>query len=509
LYLIYRSFFTKFLGVIMFKSFFVILATLFATSAFGAEYIVKYKDNKAEFYTESFGFKILNTHDEANLMLVDIPDGKLKELKSNDNIEYVVPNAKVYAFETVEDGVAMQEQWALAKVKAAGAWGLAGNKGSSQVIVAVIDTGVDSTHESLKANMVPGYDFRDNDDDPNDVTSSANPGHGTHCAGIIGATGSVENGVSGLVQQVSIMPIRFLGSDGSGDLMGAIKSIDYAIEKKAHIISASWGATIPRSQATPLLEAIERADKAGIIFISAAANDGKNNDTTDVFPANAGYPNSITVAASGSNDEKPSWSNYGKATVHVAAPGLNILSTLPGNKYQNLSGTSMATPLVAGLAAFILSQNPDLTGAEVRALLQTTGAAVDIQTACNCRIDAEAATKAVLENAKWLVPAAASLKAAETMQFTLKNSTGAVSYSSSNTEAATVDASGLLTAVATGETTVKAVDQDGTIVESLAIRVIGEGGGDTPTPGEDCPLGDATMCEAMCAIIPTLPWCAR
>src|SRR5690606_15653783 len=145
-----------------------------------------------------------------------------------------------------------------------------------------------------------------------------------------------------------------------------------AIEKGAHVISASWGATIPRSQAQPLIEAIKRATDKGIIFVAAAANDGKNNDKTDVFPANAGFDNMISVAASGASDAKPSWSNYGKSSVHVAAPGENIMSTLPADKYGNLSGTSMATPLVAGLVALLKSQDMSLTGSQVRALLQTT-----------------------------------------------------------------------------------------------------------------------------------------
>ena len=198
------------------------------------------------------------------------------------------------------------------------------------------------------------------------------------------------------------------------------------------VISASWGAAIPRNQATPLLEAIKRADDKGVIFIAAAANDGKNNDNTEVFPANSGLPNTITVAASSSSDSKPSWSNYGKATVHVSSPGEDIMSTLPGNKYGNLSGTSMATPLVAGLVAFLKSQDTSLSGAQVRALLQTTGAKVSIETACNCRVDAFSAVDHLLGKKMWLVPAAATIEENATMNLAVMNGKAPFTITSSN-----------------------------------------------------------------------------
>jgi len=482
-------------------------AVAFSSSASAEEFIVKYKDSgksKMLNITSTLDAKVLDTHDVGNLIKVDMKIADAAKLMTNPDIEYVVPNFKLHSFGEFSTE-ALKEQWALTKVKAAGAWEKAGNKGSHSAIVAVIDTGADYKHPALAPNMVPGYDFKDNDDDPMDETGAQNPGHGTHCSGIIGATGLIDGGTSGLSAEVSIMPIRFLGADGSGDLMAAIKAIDYAIEKKADVISASWGATIDRAQAQPLVDAVKRADDAGVIFVAAAANDGKNNDNVEVYPANAGFPNTITVAASGSADEKPSWSNYGTATVHLASPGLDIISTLPSNKYGSLSGTSMATPLVAGAVALLLAQDPDLTGAEVRALLQSSAAAVSIQTACNCRIDAEAAVTTLLAHGKWLVPTAGSLKAGEEIKLALKNSEGSVSYTSSDAAVATVDSEGTLTAVADGAVKVKAVDQSGTIVESLDFHV---GAGSTPDPQpEECPLGDPSICELMCLFQPDLPWC--
>ncbi len=488
-----------------------------------AEYLVKYKstqamsnalNNFAALQTESAGFEVKGMHRPGKLVKVEIAKRSeaktLAALYSDKNIEYIVPNFTLRAFSTPVDIAALKEQYALAKVNAEQAWKRAGNKGSKNVIVAVIDTGVDYRHKALAPNMVPGYDFRDNDADPMDDVSSKNPGHGTHCAGIVGATGLIDGGIQGLSPEVSIMPLRFLGADGSGTLEGGIKAIDYAIEKKVQVISASWGAAVPRATAKPLIEAIERAEKAGIIFVAAAANDGKNNDTTEVYPTNADLPNMISVAASNSADAKPSWSNFGKAKVSLAAPGEAIMSTIPGNKYSNMSGTSMATPLVAGLVAFLKAQDATLTGAEIKALLQSTGAKVEINTACNCRIDAFAAVDTLLAKKAWLVPAAATIAEKANLQMSLKNASGAVKFESSNPAIISVDANGLVTAVAKGTANIKATDSKGT-VQSLDINVgaVGSPGNPPGQPpgGGECPLGNPQLCQIICQIMPNAPWC--
>ncbi|MCB0355460.1 MAG: S8 family serine peptidase, partial [Bdellovibrionales bacterium] len=313
---------------------------ILSSQAFAADYIVKLKQGTTtESISEISGVKLLDQHAPARLLKVALDDQLEQKLvnvlKDNKGVEYVVKNYMLKAFRKPLSTQALREQWAIAKVNAEKAWQLAGNKGQRNITVAVIDTGVDYQHESLKPNMVQGYDFFANDNDPMDETSTSlqgNPGHGTHCAGIIGATGLVDGGIIGISPEVSIMPLRFLGPQGNGDLMAGIKAIDYAIQNGAQVISASWGATVARSQAQPLIEAVERADKAGVIFVVAAANDGRSNDRTDVFPANANTPNMISVAASGASDAKPSWSNYGKWTVDLAAPGENIMSTVPKNK---------------------------------------------------------------------------------------------------------------------------------------------------------------------------------
>ncbi len=500
------------------------LALLLAAQISAAgEYLVKYKNsaalnNLAAMQTESFGLEVKGLHRPGHLVKVDINKKTearaLAAIYSDKNVEYVVPNFTIRAFSAPVDTAALKEQYALAKVNAEQAWKRAGNKGSRNVLLAVIDTGADYKHKNLAPNMVTGYDFRDNDADPMDLTGAQNPGHGTHCSGIVGATGLIDGGIQGLSPEVSMMPLRFLGADGSGTLEGGIKAIDYAIEKKVQVISASWGASVPLSTAKPLVEAIERAEKAGIIFVTAAANDGKNNDTTDVYPANANLPNMITVAASNSADGKPSWSNYGKAKVSLSAPGDAIMSTVPGDKYSNMSGTSMATPLVAGLVAFLKAQDASLTGAEIKALLQTTGAKVSIATACNCRVDAFAAVDTLLSQKAWIVPSAATIAENATLQMNLKNASGAVKFESTNPAIFTVDSNGLVTAVAKGTAAIKATDAKGTFT-TLDINVGAASSTNPPDPGnpgnppggEECPLGDPAMCDMICKIMPTAPWC--
>ncbi len=502
------------------QSMIILVSMLLALPGLASEFLVKYKDSGTmkmltSARSQSLGvFQVKDVHEVGHLLMIEMNSKNqvktLAALLSNPGIEYVVPNAKVHAFGRASDRVsseaALREQWHIAKVNAPAAWQKAGNKGNHQVIVAVIDTGVDYKHEALSKNMVPGYDFKGNDADPMDETGSANPGHGTHCAGLIGATGDATDGTSGTSPMVSIMPIRFLGADGSGDLNAAIKSIDYAIEKGANIISASWGATIPRAQAAPLLEAVKRADDAGIIFVAAAANDGKNNDKNEVFPANSGYPNTITVAASTESDSKPSWSNFGKAMVHVASPGENIMSTLPSAKYGNLSGTSMATPIVSGIVAHLKAQDPSLTGAQVRALLQTTGSKVSIETACNCRVDQLAAVDSIMSKKMTVVPAAASMGINESLQLTPIYGQAPFTFTSSNPAVLTVSADGKLNSVAQGVATVTVKDAANVSATSLDFNV---GIAASEPPAGQCPLGDQALCDLICSIQPDLPFCKQ
>ena len=493
-----------------------------AQEAIPGEYLVKYKDRKFSSMVTFSSTPYMNVVDHnprGRILKVKLdPVGEaraLSQIMRNANVEYVVPNIRIHALlsrsqpqqmQPQAPATNLQAQWAIKKIHAEEAWARAGNKGSRKVLVAVIDTGVDSTHEALKDNMIPGYDFFDNTADPDDRTSKNNPGHGTHCAGIIGATGLISGGTVGISPDVSIMPLRFLGPDGSGDLNNGIKAIDYAIQKGANVISASWGATVHRANALPLVDAVKRADDAGIIFVVAAANDGSDNDVTEVYPANSGFPNTIVVAASGPQDEMPDWTNYGTKTVHLAAPGVDILSTLPKNTYDKLSGTSMATPLVSGLVAFLKAQDPSLTGAQARALLQTTAVPTKIKTACNCRVDALAAVDALLSKKMFVTPAAGSLTVGDVQKFTATFGQEPLTFVSSNQSAATIAADGTLTAVAAGDTQITIRDARGQSAKSLAIHVVPPP--PPRPPGADlCPYDNPELCDISCQYDPSEPWC--
>ncbi|NDG26483.1 MAG: protease, partial [Proteobacteria bacterium] len=476
--------------------------------------------------------KVIDQHSAGNLVLLDLGQPskkelvkKLSEILKDPNVQYAVENIKIRAFHLPNDPE-ITKQWSVAAVRAAEAWN--SGVGSRQVIVAVTDTGVDYSHTDIKDNLwtnkketpgngidddqngyvddVHGYDFRDNDGDPKDETSQQNPGHGTHCAGILGAVGDNAKGISGMSQRISIMASRFLGADGSGDLMGAVKSIDYATENGANVISASWGAASTASNAQPIIDAISRANDKGIIFVAAASNDGKNNDRYEVYPANTQLPNVITVAATTESETKPSWSNFGQAKVSLAAPGEKIYSTLPGDRFGELSGTSMATPLVSGLAGLLLAHNSDLKPTDVKGILQASGKKMEIETACNCRVDAATAVERVRGGNLTVIPQAATIAPDSTLQFSAWGGKGPYQFASSAENIASIDSKGLLTAKTEGEVTVTVSDSRNTSNQSLRIRVVASdagGGGGT----EDCPLGDPQICEMMCGISPDLPWC--
>ncbi len=316
------------------------------------------------------------------------------QIKLDDPIQKQIPKDLVYR----ESGTfqpndpQFDDQWALnnlgqdggkqrADIDALQAW--TKTKGSSDVVVAVLDTGVDFTHVDLRENMwfrpenVPAYtdDELGSFNDINGFNGTdkvADPmddnGHGTHCAGIIGAEGDNGEGIAGINWHVKIMPLKFLGRGGMGSVDDAIEAINYAIDRKKHgvnirIISASWGST---SKSKALEDTIRAAGEAGILFVAAAGNDGSNNDSRPHYPSNYDLPNVISVAALDRNDTLASFSNFGIKTVHVAAPGKDILSTWLNDGYREASGTSMATPYVSGIAALVIANEPKISMEKLR-----------------------------------------------------------------------------------------------------------------------------------------------
>jgi subtilisin family serine protease len=270
-----------------------------------------------------------------------------------------------------------------ADVNALKAWDI--TKGSQTVKIAIIDTGIDYTHPDLMGNVDSehGFNFVNNTKNAMD-----DHGHGTHCAGTIGAVHNNKLGVAGVMSDVTMIPIKFLDSTGSGSLESAVKAIDYATELNVDLMSNSWGGG-GRSEA--LFEAIKRASDKGIIFTAAAGNSTSNNDTTPSYPASYEAPNVVSVAALTAQNDIAYFSSYGRNSVHIAAPGHNILSTVKGGKYEIMSGTSMATPHASGVLGLLLAKEGRLSHEVMKERLTMTGvpvAALRGKTQTASRIDA-------------------------------------------------------------------------------------------------------------------------
>jgi subtilisin family serine protease len=284
------------------------------------------------------------------------------------------------------------DQWALANngqrggkegadISAMRAWSV--TTGDDDVVIAVLDSGVDYTHQDLANNIwvrpatitpfqdetagtiqdLHGYNAVENNADPMDEN-----GHGTHCAGIIGAEGGNNIGIAGVNWTVQIMPLKFMNAGGFGTTKDAVEAINYVIDRRkagvnVRVISASWGSTM-KSRA--LEDVIRKAYEAGILFVAAAGNASTDNDRTPHYPSSYDVPNVISVAALDRNDQLASFSNYGTKSVAIAAPGVDILSTWLDNSFEEKSGTSMATPVVAGVAGLIAANEPRLSVDELR-----------------------------------------------------------------------------------------------------------------------------------------------
>lgn len=271
------------------------------------------------------------------------------------------------------------------------------NQYPTKVIVAVVDTGLDATHDvfkpvaqggtgalwvnSLEANGRAGIDddqngFVDDINGWNFITNTNNfaddDDHGTHCAGIV--VGAGLNIFSRPLQEskIQVMPLKFLGAGGSGSTSNAIRAIYYAVNNGARVISNSWGGS---SYSRALHDAIIYAYDRHVLVVSAAGNYGSNNDTSPIYPSNYDVPSNISIASTSRYDDLSSFSNFGEVSVALGSPGEYIESTVPGNMTMKMSGTSMATPLISGLSALALREAPGLSGYQVKVLLTQTAQA--------------------------------------------------------------------------------------------------------------------------------------
>ncbi|MFC1479096.1 Ig-like domain-containing protein [Planctomycetota bacterium] len=327
-----------------------------------------------------------------------------KQLK---HITYAEPDYLVYAAAEPDDpdfsklwgmhNTGQTGGYADADIDAPEAWHL--ETGSSSIVVAVIDTGIDYNHPDLIANMwvntaeqngdtgvdddnngfvddIHGWDFCNNDKDPMDDHF-----HGTHCAGTIGAVGDNTTGVAGVCWNVSIMALKFLSGGGSGSSSDAAEAVYYATKMGAVLSSNSWGGG---GFTQTLKDAIDDAGSKGVLFIAAAGNNSTDIDGSDYYPVGYDCDNIIGVAALDHQDAMASFSNWGLTKVDLGAPGVSIYSTFPINEtdamknygfstyYESISGTSMATPHVAGACALLKSRMPSFTGSEIKAQLMET-----------------------------------------------------------------------------------------------------------------------------------------
>ncbi|MBC7464835.1 MAG: S8 family serine peptidase [Bdellovibrio sp.] len=373
------------------------------------EYIVRLKPNmmmtqSTQQLSKALGAYIKSTIPSQNIVVVkraaiETTKSAVKSLAANDMVDVVEPNF-IYKINRTPNDPMYGQLWGMLNVGQAdstGALGVAGvdinvekawdiETGSKKILVAVIDTGVDFNHPDLKDNLwtneVEANGKAGVDDDANGViddihgfnaiTGTGNAmddqGHGSHCSGTIGAKGNDGKGIVGVNWDTQIMAVKFLDANGSGSLENALKAIDYATKMGAKVMSNSWGGG---GFSQTLMDAIKRSNDAGAIFIAAAGNDGSNNDTTPSYPASYDVANIISVAAIDNKGQLASFSNYGKKSVHLGAPGVNIYSST-GGAYDSWSGTSMATPHVSGVAALAWAHEPELTAVQLKERLVST-----------------------------------------------------------------------------------------------------------------------------------------
>lgn len=291
---------------------------------------------------------------------------------------------------------AISQAWGLKKSDAARAWSV--TRGSRNIVVAVIDTGIDVKHEDIKSNLwhnagetgtdAKGHDKESNgiDDDNNGLVDDVygwnfvsnnnklddNHGHGTHIAGIIGAEAGNGKGISGIAPEVSLMILKYYDPKvpGTDNLKNTVASIKYAVKMGANIINYSGGGT---EFSQDEHDAIVEAEKKGILFVAAAGNERSNSDQHHYYPADYGLRNIISVTAIDPSTQVLASSNYGTETVDIAAPGQNILSSLPGNSYGYMTGTSQATAFVSGAATLVMAHKQSFKAEDVKKYILATG----------------------------------------------------------------------------------------------------------------------------------------
>ena len=333
-----------------------------------SEYIiVKFKPTAGASATadihRQLGGKVKKTIPEIGVQVVKVPPGQAKEkakaYSKNPKVEYAEPDFVAEVADTPDDPL-FGNQWSMATVQAPQAWDV--TTGSSSINIAILDTGIDQDHPDLASKIISNVNFSDS------PTVDDVHGHGTHVAGIAAASTNNGIGVAGLGYDATIMNVKVMGDTGSGAYSSIAAGIIWAADNGAEIINMSLGGS---ADSSILEDAVDYAWSKGVVVVAAAGNSG---DDVPEYPAY--YANCIAVAATDGDGARALWSNYGD-WVDVAAPGLHVYSTLRNNSYARMSGTSMASPHVAGLAALVFTTVSDANGDgklndEVRSRIEAT-----------------------------------------------------------------------------------------------------------------------------------------
>ena len=285
-----------------------------------------------------------------NAIAAKLPEQAIENIQKNKRVAYVEMDGEVHTLDAE-----LEDSWGVKRI-GAGTVHDSGNKGYG-VKVAILDTGINYKHPDLDANYKGGYDFVNNNDDPMDDN-----GHGTHCAGIVAAVDDGA-GVVGVAPEADLYAVKVLDSGGSGFLSDVVAGIEWSVDNGMHVISMSLGTN---TDYLPLHEACDAAS-GDIVIVAAAGNDGNPPGKGDNVDYPARYDSVIAVAATDRSDNRASWSSTGSA-VELAAPGVDVTSTLLGDRYGAKSGTSMACPHVAGTAALVIASS----GGDVRQCLKNT-----------------------------------------------------------------------------------------------------------------------------------------
>ena len=323
----------------------------------------EFKKEQKKIFKENFKGKKLNKAERKELRkqfkqqlksLKDInkelDDGLEDELKIELNdeeremIEYIEPNYITSVQAIVPNDTDYEKQWGLTKIQAPEAWET--SVGDPGVVIAVLDTGMDFNHVDKPVHIATGYDFINNDSDPQD-----DHGHGTFVSGLIAANTNNNVGVSGVCWDCTIMPVKVIDGDGLGTYEDLVNGIKYAVDNGANVINMSLGGY---NYSQSLLEAINYAHGKGVVIVAASGNDGSN---TPIYPA--AYPNVIGVSATDENDERWEGSNYGEY-IDISAPGVNLYGLSLDGGYISLTGTSTSTALISGAAGLLVSHDANL-----------------------------------------------------------------------------------------------------------------------------------------------------